>query len=1232
MYVGLPHAHICVRDPNAPPKWNHDAIGDYIDSVISARFPDNMEEWPEYVVTLRKNMVHRCSDGPNGCMPEGKDSCKNHFDTNILREKSCIDDDGFPQYKRLQEKDLVVVAHSIEALMDWGGHINFEYCGSCLTVIYLYKYLFKGSKKEKFRLQNCNDIDDDDEINLHIRGRVLTSMDAVWRTFGFQTYPQSDPTVQSVRVVGPEEMLSLTADDKACDLLVWFCRPLHLQDMKFTELYSHYTRSFTKPNAAHEYFTVLMPNITRPVYLKRRTSKILTRMQMIYISVGEMHYLRTLLIHIVASSYEELKTHNGVLFDTFQEAAYANNIVDDKDECLKCLLENIIFCTPYELRALFAILTSQGFATLNILENIDIVAAMTADFRMKFKTGEVVTDQVYNCMLRDFQQRLAAHGKTMDQFGLPEPAESESEYEMESKRYINEAQQVIYNRLNEQFPNNDEQQEVMDCVMNALAHPGSTEFIFVQGLAGTGKSNLGRKLLSYGRANGHLSFALASTALVATLYDNGWTAHSFFKVEVRDDTDEDDTENRSDVQCILGPTRKELLDKTRLIFWDEFPSNHAEVFNAAYIALNQLQGKIIVAVGDFKQCPPVVQFGSREDIVNASIKSHNLFQQFRKMELTRNMRLEGMERAIQLKIEQNCATDSDILDLEAQKKYGESLLAIGRGITTESVQLLDEDATTGRMLLRLEGFQYFTQEEEVLSFLYPNGLQYPNMIGKHVLVATNYLGDFWNSKIQEQNEEDLVILRSVDTLVDCDDPYGILAGMLTKEVLAKYDHNGVPPHELHLKKGDIALVLVTMSKIDKITKNTRVLILKITQRTVRVQTLTEPQISFSFPRINFKFKLPYGNSFRLLRRQFPLRLAYAISINKSQGMEGDKIVIDGRVSPFMMGHTYVANSRVTSFKNIAILNTPEQILDLAPTIVNVVYKELLTEHDTIDNPEVFKYDISTRSEDIQKQFKLSDAHIFNKLKYKTTSPSEQAKKLIINIPLSRRKEIYKMAMGSDSITSNNHDQARPDRYVNPRTNMASSHHAINDSFTSPADEPNIRIIAMEPRITVSSLLTERQRQLEYNLNLKNFTTEDVPGDGACFFHAVLLELRDQNYCDAFAFTADTIRQRTCDFLSDNRALCMQAGCPYLDLVYNSSMYSSFDDFITTMRHSTSYAEHIIINATHLCYEINIVIIYDVNDYVTNLSNDTYQTTVTLGNLENIHFVRAKRRTTISTFV
>ena len=61
----------------------------------------------------------------------------------------------------------------------------------------------------------------------------------------------------------------------------------------------------------------------------------------------------------------------------------------------------------------------------------------------------------------------------------------------------------------------------------------------------------------------------------------------------------------------------------------------------------------------------------------------------------------------------------------------------------------------------------------------------------------------------------------------------------------------------------IQILLVTISKADKITKNTRVLILKITQRSIRAQTLIDPVTSFLFPKIKFKFKLPYGNSFRL---------------------------------------------------------------------------------------------------------------------------------------------------------------------------------------------------------------------------------------------------------------------------------------------------------------------------------------------------------------------------------
>ena len=60
-----------------------------------------------------------------------------------------------------------------------------------------------------------------------------------------------------------------------------------------------------------------------------------------------------------------------------------------------------------------------------------------------------------------------------------------------------------------------------------------------------------------------------------------------------------------------------------------------------------------------------------------------------------------------------------------------------------------------------------------------------------------------------------------------------------------------------------------------------------------------------------------------------------------------------------------------------------------------------------------------------------------------------------------------------------------------------------------------------------------------------------------------------------------------------------------------------------MREPESYAEHVLIQAAHTCFEVNIVIIHDTQEELTSMYNDSYSTTVTLGNLENYHFVRAK---------
>ena len=54
--------------------------------------------------------------------------------------------------------------------------------------------------------------------------------------------------------------------------------------------------------------------------------------------------------------------------------------------------------------------------------------------------------------------------------------------------------------------------------------------------------------------------------------------------------------------------------------------------------------------------------------------------------------------------------------------------------------------------------------------------------------------------------------------------------------------------------------------------------------------------------------------------QFPLRLAWAITIHKSQGLTFQKAVIDAGAA-FAPGHVYVALSRCTSLEGI-ILNSP----------------------------------------------------------------------------------------------------------------------------------------------------------------------------------------------------------------------------------------------------------------------------------------------------------------------
>ena len=73
-------------------------------------------------------------------------------------------------------------------------------------------------------------------------------------------------------------------------------------------------------------------------------------------------------------------------------------------------------------------------------------------------------------------------------------------------------------------------------------------------------------------------------------------------------------------------------------------------------------------------------------------------------------------------------------------------------------------------------------------------------------------------------------------------------------------------------------------------------------------------------------------------RQFPVRLAFAMTINKSQGQSVKHVGLDLRTSVFSHGQLYVALSRCTSGNCIKVLLPPDQ-QDMCTA--NIVYKEAL---------------------------------------------------------------------------------------------------------------------------------------------------------------------------------------------------------------------------------------------------------------------------------------------------
>lgn len=269
-------------------------------------------------------------------------------------------------------------------------------------------------------------------------------------------------------------------------------------------------------------------------------------------------------------------------------------------------------------------------------------------------------------------------------------------------------------------------------------------------------------------------------------------------------------------------------------------------------------------------------------------------------------------------------------------EFSKFLLRLGDGL---------EDTVNGNfiklpdsMIIPWEGEQ---SVDQLIESVFPNMINHVHdanyMVDRAIITTKNVDVDEINEIMILRFRGEEKVYSSWDSVEDDNN------NLFQEEFLNSLCPSGLPPNRITLKLGCPIMLLRNVAPELGLCNGTRLICRNLGRNFIDAEIITGPHkgTRYFLHRMPLKSEENSGLPFELTRRQYPIRLSFALTINKAQGQTIPNVGIFLRNHVFSHGQLYVALSRGVSQRFAKILvKDGKQQNRFGVYTKNVVYKDI----------------------------------------------------------------------------------------------------------------------------------------------------------------------------------------------------------------------------------------------------------------------------------------------------